>query len=95
MVGEQGAELTVLPRGTGILPNPITENLWEFGSNPAAYLDKLSLASVHTKGTTTNSTTSTTNEYMNIGTINLPNVTSAKQFVQELKSTVKRTKNTK
>lgn len=95
MVGEQGAELTVLPRGTGILPNPITENLWEFGSNPAAYLDKLSLASIHTKGTTTNSTTSTTNEYMNIGTINLPNVTSAKQFVQELKSTVKRTKNTK
>ena len=93
-VGEEGMELAVLPRGTGILPNPITEELWKFGANPVDYLTRLSLSSMATKGETKSQNNITNNEYTNIGTVNLPNVQNAKQFVQELKLLVKRTKNT-
>ena len=93
-VGEEGMELAVLPRGTGILPNPITEELWKFGANPVDYLTRLSLSSMTTKGETKSQNNITNNEYTNIGTINLPNVQNGKQFVQELKLLVKRTKNT-
>ena len=69
LVGENGAELQVLPRGTGILPNPITENLWKFGSNPVAYLDSLDLVSLSTrKGTKSQISNSTTNN-IDIGNI--------------------------
>ena len=94
VVGEQGAELAVLPRGTGILPNPITENLWKFGSNPNEYLDRITLASLGSSKGTPATTSTENNTYIDVGNVNLPNVINAKQFVQDLKSTVQRIKNT-
>ena len=42
-VGEEGRELRILPKGTGIVPNPATETLMKFADNPAAFINSLSL----------------------------------------------------
>ena len=42
-VGEEGRELRILPKGTGVVPNPATETLMKFADNPAAFINSLSL----------------------------------------------------
>lgn len=74
MVGEQGPELRVLNSGDGIIPAKLTDNLMAWGTlNPSAFF---SMADKN-RGTTQN---------VNIETVNLPNVSDAEQFVNELKN---------
>lgn len=70
LVGEEGPELFIPPEGSGIIPNPKTANLMQWGNiNPAQLLSNMG-------GNTT----------IEVGNITLPNVTNAKSFVEELKN---------
>lgn len=70
LVGEEGPELFIPPEGSGIIPNPKTTNLMQWGNiNPAQLLSNMG-------GNTT----------IEVGNITLPNVTNAKSFVEELKN---------
>lgn len=42
LVGEQGAELRILNKGDGILPNDITSTLLSFAQNPAGFISRFS-----------------------------------------------------
>lgn len=71
LVGERGAELRVMNRGDGVIPADITRNLWQWGSiNPQAL------------------TSMSTNKGMNvtIQTLNLPNVSDGRGFVEYVKN---------
>ena len=39
LVGEEGAELRLLPKGSGVVPNPETETLMKFASNPVGFIN--------------------------------------------------------
>ena len=50
LTGEQGPELQVMPKGTGVIPNPVTKNLWEIGQNPQGYISRfLNIPSINNK----------------------------------------------
>ena len=97
LVGEEGPELKVLPQGTGIIPNKITEELWAFGSNPAEYLSNIwrniqafnPLSGYGTPAFSSNITTN--NQTVNIENIELNNVTNGNNFLSELNSFLRRT----
>lgn len=72
-VGENGPELYVPPKGSGIIPNPNTENLMAWSIfNPMDLVKNLANVSSDT--------------VIDIGNISLPNVTDANSFVEELKN---------
>ena len=72
-VGENGPELYVPPKGSGIIPNPNTMNLMAWGSiNP---MDLVKSFADGIGGTN-----------VQIGNITLPNVKDANSFVEELKN---------
>lgn len=71
-VGENGPELYVPPKGSGIIPNPNTTNLMAWGAiNPMDLVRKFG----DTGGTN-----------IDIDNITLPNVKDAESFVEELKN---------
>lgn len=71
-VGENGPELYVPPKGSGIIPNPNTTNLMAWGTiNPMDLVRKFG----DTGGTN-----------IDIDNITLPNVKDAESFVEELKN---------
>ena len=72
LVGEEGPELFIPPSGSGIIPNPKTNNLMQWGTiNPASLLAAISQG----QGTT-----------IEVDNITLPNVRDAESFVEELKN---------
>ena len=74
LVGENGAELRVLNRGDGIIPNSITKTLWSFGMNPSGFLGNLADkfgGSVYS---------------FNISTLSLPNATDAQGLLTGLRN---------
>ena len=72
-VGENGPELYVPPKGSGIIPNPNTENLVAWSVfNPMDLVKNLANVSSDT--------------IIDIGNISLPNVQDANSFVEELKN---------
>ena len=72
LVGEEGPELFIPPSGSGIIPNPKTNNLMQWGTiNPASLLAAISQG----QGTT-----------IEVDNITLPNVHDAESFVEELKN---------
>ena len=71
-VGENGPELYIPPRGSGIIPNPQTTNLMAWGEiNPAQLIARFAGGA----GTV-----------IDINNVTLPNVTDAESFVEELKN---------
>lgn len=71
-VGENGPELYIPPKGSGIIPNPNTTNLMAWGTiNPMDLVRKFG----DTGGTN-----------IDIDNITLPNVKDAESFVEELKN---------
>ena len=46
LVGEEGAELRLLPKGSGVVPNPETQTLMKFAQNPASFINSLSTPDV-------------------------------------------------
>lgn len=59
-----GAILTPLKYGDGVIPNNLTENLFEWGKNtPSEFVDKLGVKSVQNIPTSTNNTPSVNIEY--------------------------------
>lgn len=71
-VGENGPELYIPPKGSGIIPNPNTTNLMAWGAiNPMDLVRKFG----DTGGTN-----------IDIDNITLPNVKDAESFVEELKN---------
>lgn len=46
IVGEEGRELKLLPKGTGVIPNPATETLLKFANNPASFIKALDATNV-------------------------------------------------
>lgn len=71
-VGENGPELYVPPKGSGIIPNPSTTNLMAWGA-----LNPMDLVRRFGDAGSTN---------IDIDNITLPNVKDAKSFVEELKN---------
>lgn len=72
-VGENGPELYVPPKGSGVISNPMTSNLMSWGEiNPTKLVKELA-----------NNTQSTNIE---VGNITLPNVKNGESFVEELKN---------
>ena len=72
LVGEEGPELFIPPSGSGIIPNPKTNNLMQWGTiNPASLLAAISQG----QGTV-----------IEVDNITLPNVRDAESFVEELKN---------
>lgn len=73
IVGENGAELAWLNKGSAVFPNSISKNLMEWGKyNPMQVLD--------------NTSDSTKNQIFNFDKIVLPNVRNADDFYKELQS---------
>lgn len=73
IVGENGAELAWLNKGSAVFPNSISKNLMEWGKyNPMQVLD--------------NTSDSTKNQIFNFDKIVLPNVHNADDFYKELQS---------
>lgn len=79
MVGEEGRELKILPRGTGIIPNPATETLMKFADNPASFINSLpipSISSLSKSGDT---------EIFNVSGITV-NANNADEFISSLRT---------
>lgn len=73
IVGENGAELAWLNKGSAVFPNSISKNLMEWGKyNPMQVFD--------------NTSDSTKNQIFNFDKIVLPNVHNADDFYKELQS---------
>lgn len=78
LVGEEGPELGVFAKGTGIIPADVTKNLWSWGSiTPFEMLSKLATPNIGSTGTV-----------INIENFNpsLPNVHNGEEFAQYLKT---------
>lgn len=72
-VGENGPELYVPPKGSGVISNPMTSNLMAWGEiNPTKLVKELA------------SNTQSTN--IEVGNITLPNVKDGESFIEELKN---------
>lgn len=82
MVGEKGRELRVLGSGVneadGVVPNHLTENLMQLGKySPRQWADMMSSSDSRASG----------NQYSyNFGSLVLPNVINANNFINELKN---------
>ena len=79
LVGEEGSELRILPKGTGVVPNPATETLMKFANNPASFINSLStpnIASLSNSGYT---------EVFNVSGITV-NANNAEEFINSLRT---------
>ena len=75
LVGEKGAELRILGKGDGIIPNNLTQNLMSWGSfTPNQYASQIA------------SITNGQNMNVTIQALNLPNVTDGVGFVEYVKN---------
>lgn len=73
MVGEHGAELRILNRGDGIIPADITKNLWKWGT-------------IDPERIKTGSTGNIEKYNIDIGNVNLPDVTNPEEFISGIKN---------
>lgn len=96
LVGEEGVELGVFPRGTGILPNPITKTLWAFGENPTEFLRRAynninTLSDYRFSLPQINGNINNTNQNVTIEKVELNNVKDGNNFLPELNAYLRRT----
>ncbi|MEI6296301.1 MAG: hypothetical protein WCO84_01470 [bacterium] len=85
MTGEMGRELKILPRGTGVIPNPITENLMKLGQfSPQQLFNRMSQASVANFAGAGGGGIN-----ISIGNLSLPSVKDGNSFVSDIQSYAK------
>ena len=78
-MGEEGAELRLLPKGSGVVPNPETQTLMKFAQNPASFINSLStpdVSSLYSNGYS---------EIFNISGITV-NANNAEEFINSFRT---------
>ena len=78
LVGEEGSELRILPKGTGVVPNPATQTLMNFADNPASFINGLNLPMLSSMNKGNYS------EVFNISGVTV-NANNAEEFIRSLK----------